>query len=100
MRCLALGQAWTQKGGEVQFITNCSNEGLLRRLHDEGFGILQLEASYPDPRDWQAVEPLLARKSKPWLVLDGYHFDGLYQTMAKKLGCRVMVIDDMAHLPF
>jgi len=31
-------------------------------------------------------------------VLDGYHFDGVYQRQVKEAGNRLLVIDDMAHL--
>jgi hypothetical protein len=35
----------------------------------------------------------------PWFVLDGYHFDTAYQSLLRSAGCRLMVIDDTAHLP-
>jgi spore coat polysaccharide biosynthesis predicted glycosyltransferase SpsG len=33
----------------------------------------------------------------PWLILDGYHFDGVYQQAIRDASCRVLVIDDYAH---
>ena len=32
------------------------------------------------------------------MVLDGYHFDSSYQSRIKQAGCRLLVIDDTAHL--
>ena len=32
-------------------------------------------------------------------VLDGYHFDKAYQSLLRSAACRLMVIDDTAHLP-
>ena len=33
------------------------------------------------------------------VVLDGYHFDTAYQSLLRSAACRLMVIDDTAHLP-
>jgi UDP-2,4-diacetamido-2,4,6-trideoxy-beta-L-altropyranose hydrolase len=99
MRCLALGQAWKDAGGEVIFITACSNEPLLQRLYDDGFEVHRLDYSYPDAQDWQMTRRLLAEHPAAWLVLDGYHFDSTYQWQVKEAGYRLLVIDDMAHLP-
>lgn len=99
MRCLALGQAWKDSGGDIIFITTCPNEGLLKRLYDEGFVVHQLEHPYPNPQDWEVTRRVLDEHRGAWLVLDGYHFDSDYQRKVKEAGHRLMVIDDMAHLP-
>jgi len=99
MRCLALAQGWKDSGGQVIFITACSNEPLLQRLYDEGFVVHRLEHPYPDPQDWEMTKQLLSEHLGAWLVLDGYHFDSEYQWLVKEAGYRFLVIDDMAHLP-
>ncbi len=99
MRCLALGQAWRDTGGQVVFITACSNEQLLQRLYHEGFGVHRLERPYPDDHDWQMTRELIAEHPDSWLVLDGYHFDSAYQQQVKKAGYLLLVIDDTAHCP-
>ena len=33
----------------------------------------------------------------PWLILDGYHFDGAYQQTIREAPCQVLVVDDYAH---
>jgi len=38
-------------------------------------------------------------ENKLWLVLDGYHFDFVYQQAIQSAGFSLLVIDDMAHLP-
>jgi len=35
----------------------------------------------------------------PWLILDGYHFTPEYQKAIRDAGIRLLVIDDMNHLP-
>jgi len=98
MRCLALAQGWKARGGQVVFVTACESEVLCQRLLDEGFQVVMLEQSYPDPYDWEHTLQVLAAHSDAWLVLDGYHFDPVYQRQIKEAGHRLLVIDDMAHL--
>ncbi|MCK4598756.1 UDP-2,4-diacetamido-2,4,6-trideoxy-beta-L-altropyranose hydrolase [Candidatus Bipolaricaulota bacterium] len=98
MRCLALAQAWKDSGGEVAFITACESDGLLQRLLDEGFQIVTVERSYPDPADLEATSQVLAAHPNAWVVLDGYHLDEVYQKQVKEAGHPLLVIDDMAHL--
>ncbi len=94
MRCLALAQAWKDQGGKAVFITSCRVEGLLARLRDEGFEV----RAVPDSDDWPDTHKILTEYPGTWVALDGYHFDGAYQQKIKGLGCRLLVIDDMAHL--
>jgi spore coat polysaccharide biosynthesis predicted glycosyltransferase SpsG len=75
MRCLALAQAWKDSGGGVVFITDCESTGLLQRLSDEGFQIVTLERSYPDPADWEATSQALAAHPNAWVVLDAGRLD-------------------------
>lgn len=98
MRCLALGQAWQDRGGKVIFITACKSNTLQRRLLDEGFQVISLEGSYPDPCDWEYTSQILAEHPGAWVALDGYHFDSTYQHGIKQANHPLLVIDDMAHL--
>jgi len=98
MRCLALTQAWNDAGGQVIFITACQVDGLLQRLRDEEFDIKLLSSTYPDTADWNFTRDILAGHPDTWVVLDGYHFDGVYQRRVREAGHRLLVIDDMNHL--
>lgn len=90
MRCLALGQAWRDAGGEVVFLTACTSAALQARMRREGFCVRPPEdAGFPPAADDHGA----------WLVLDGYHFESEYQQRARQTGHRLLVIDDMAHLP-
>ena len=104
MRCIALAQSWRDHGGEVKFITYCSNAFLINRFADEGFSFHQLEKSYPDPSEAcsfiEYIPDFRRKKDKNnWIVLDGYQFDPEYQAAVRKTGYKVLIIDDMAHLP-
>jgi UDP-2,4-diacetamido-2,4,6-trideoxy-beta-L-altropyranose hydrolase len=98
MRCLALAQGWKARGGRAMFITACESDSLRHRLSDEGFQVIMLERSYPEPADWETTSQALAAHPGAWVVLDGYHFDPAYQCQIKEAGHRLLVIDDMAHL--
>lgn len=98
MRCLALAQAWQARGGEAIFITACDSAGLLKRLRDEGFQVVEVEECYPNPDEWKIVSQVLAAHPQSWVLLDGYHFDPSYQRHIKEAGHPLLVIDDMAHL--
>ena len=98
MRCLALAQAWKERGGEVSFITACDSPALLQRLKGEGFQIIKVEMAYPDPDDWATTSKILDEYPDSWVVLDGYHFDSDYHNLIKGNGNQLLVIDDIAHL--
>lgn len=104
MRCIALAQSWRDHGGKVKFITYCSNAFLINRIINEGFSLQRLSKSFPDPADVCSYLEYTAdfrfKKNKAnWIVLDGYQFGPEYQTAVKKTGYKVLIIDDMAHLP-
>ncbi|MEI9476444.1 MAG: UDP-2,4-diacetamido-2,4,6-trideoxy-beta-L-altropyranose hydrolase [Deltaproteobacteria bacterium] len=100
MRCLSLGQAWKEAGGQVICLTTCFIEELQQRMAKEKFTVYQVGFSYPDLREWPVTENLLSQFPGGWLVLDGYHFDPAYQLRVKEKGYKLLVIDDMVHLPF
>ena len=104
MRCLALAQAWKKKGGISVFITRCENDKLLSKLKREGFKIIKVENSQPDPSDLDltinVIKDIGTSYTTTWLILDGYHFDDFYQKKIKEQGINLMVIDDMGHLPY
>jgi len=103
MRCLALAQAWQDKGGRGVFISRCESQALQQRLLAEGFEVFPLDKPYPDPGDWDFTRGLLDTlkgrdpEPSPWLVVDGYHFDAAYQTGVKAAGYKLLWIDDYGH---
>jgi len=98
MRCLALAQAWQDRGGQTLFITACESESLRQRLVQEGFGLIPVERVHPDPLDWETTSTVLKAYPGAWVVVDGYHFDSSYQRRVREAGHLLLMIDDMAHL--
>jgi UDP-2,4-diacetamido-2,4,6-trideoxy-beta-L-altropyranose hydrolase len=102
MRCIALAQAWKDRGGEVTFISHCESEALRERMQIEGFRFISLDHVCPDSSDLMNTLSILKNESadqKARLVLDGYHFTTEYQKAIRDKGVCLLVVDDMNHLP-
>lgn len=102
MRCIALGQAWQDKGGRVVFISHCESKKLQERIIAEGFDFVYLENPHPHPSDLdKTIKTLSAMRYPPstndWLVVDGYHFDSMYQKKIREAGYKLLWIDDYGH---
>ncbi|MEM4360381.1 MAG: UDP-2,4-diacetamido-2,4,6-trideoxy-beta-L-altropyranose hydrolase [Candidatus Bilamarchaeaceae archaeon] len=125
MRCIALGQAWQDEGGKVVFISHCESEKLRERIIKEGFELVTIDRPHPHPSDLELTlstirnishsqshlslkqdtftpspSSVLPPPSSIWVVLDGYHFTSEYQKAIRDAGIRLLVIDDMNHLPY
>ncbi|MCX6983429.1 MAG: UDP-2,4-diacetamido-2,4,6-trideoxy-beta-L-altropyranose hydrolase [Lentisphaerae bacterium] len=112
MRCFALAQSWQSEDGRVVFMSHCEDPTLRQRITNAGMEFISIANPHPDPRDLQTTLEFLRtcpagvrenQQSKignpTWFVLDGYHFDAVYQQAVRAAGYRLLVIDDMAHLP-
>jgi len=102
MRCIALAQAWRDKGGKVTFISICKNDSIIKRIKEEGFAFIPLQRSCPDPADLNKVTNIIKRNLKKhrniWCVLDGYQFDTIYQRALRSAQVKLLVFDDYHHL--
>jgi UDP-2,4-diacetamido-2,4,6-trideoxy-beta-L-altropyranose hydrolase len=96
MRCIALGQAWRDAGGRVDFVTRCKNEKLLNRLRKEEFEIWHVGGE----SEWDLFRVLTEPVQYTALILDGYDFDSEYQKRARSYFRPLLVVDDLANLPF
>lgn len=124
MRCIAVGQAWQDAGGEVCFLCAEVPDALADRVKSEGFDVLRIDAEKGSPEDLHQTLEIISGfrfhlssflqnssfspsgiKSHPssitipWLVLDGYHFNLDYQRGIRAAGIKLLLIDDYNHLP-
>lgn len=79
MRCLALAQAWQDRGGEVVFVSPGLPPALRLRLEQEN---IQMHATIPD--------------STAFVVIDGYHFAPGDHRAVKAAGHKLLIVDDLA----
>ena len=105
MRSLALARGWSSRSGRVHFLSCRPNPTLRRRIQAAGAGLTEIDACHPDPADLCAVvaavkETVSTLQQLPWVVVDGYDFDTAYQNTLRAAGCRLLVVDDNAHLRF
>jgi UDP-2,4-diacetamido-2,4,6-trideoxy-beta-L-altropyranose hydrolase len=98
MRCLSLAHACKRQDGEPIFFTATTASGLLNRVRDAGFELVQIEPDAPD-LGVRAVGVWASANKRSWAVLDGYQFEGAYQLTIAQAGARLMVIDDYVRLP-
>jgi len=104
MRCLALAESWHREGGQVTLLSSRLDPALRKRTETLGIDLAEIPMPHPDTSDLRSSFNALEKVSRgstdlPWVVLDGYHFDTAYQSLLRSAGCRLMVIDDTAHLP-
>lgn len=100
MRALALADAWQTAGGCAVLLGHCP-AAIARRVRQRGIEMLPLEATETSPGDLpQRLTDLLPHVPTPvWVALDGYGFDTACQQAVRGLGVRLLVLDDLAHLP-
>jgi UDP-2,4-diacetamido-2,4,6-trideoxy-beta-L-altropyranose hydrolase len=97
MRCLALGQAWLDDGGEATFISHCEAPALRRRITEAGCGLIEIGGAHSASEGLEATMAAAADHPGAAIVLDGYQFDAAYQEAVKRTGRRLLVFDDYGH---
>lgn len=100
MRCLALAQAWQNRGRDVLFICAQITSLLEERIKAEGFKVRTISVKPGSQEDCKETFRLVEDGVSSPLVLDGYHFDANYQLGLKERGCRLLVMDDYGHADF
>jgi UDP-2,4-diacetamido-2,4,6-trideoxy-beta-L-altropyranose hydrolase len=106
MRSLSLAAGWRAAGRAAAMISYCPVAALRARVTAAGVVLRSLEARQNDPRRLAHIIAQVAHdvpgpktSDPPWVVLDGYHFDSACQRAVRRQGFRLLVIDDLAHLP-
>jgi len=79
MRCIALAQAWIDRGGKVILFTDELPPALKQRLEAENIEIRASSDVAPD-----------------CIVLDGYHFTPKQRCAFKQAGRPLLIVDDLA----
>lgn len=92
MRCLSLAMEWRRRGGEAAFVSRCSNSAWRHRIVAAGCSFHEVSRAWPDAADLEALATAAGGK-KPWIVVDGYHFDRPYVEAARRLGRTLTVYD-------
>jgi UDP-2,4-diacetamido-2,4,6-trideoxy-beta-L-altropyranose hydrolase len=94
MRCLALAQAWRDRGGRAVFALAAAGDALAERLQSEKMAIIRLGAEPGSIDDAEQTAALAAQIGASWTVVDGYHFHSNYHRALKAAGLRLLAVDD------
>ncbi|MFH0966852.1 MAG: UDP-2,4-diacetamido-2,4,6-trideoxy-beta-L-altropyranose hydrolase [Methanobacteriota archaeon] len=97
MRCLALAEAWLDKGGEVFFVSVGSSPSLEERLKREGMGFIPINKGAGTPEDAEETIRIAQDLGADWIAVDGYHFGAEFQKSIKDAGRSLLFIDDYGH---
>jgi UDP-2,4-diacetamido-2,4,6-trideoxy-beta-L-altropyranose hydrolase len=97
MRCLALAQGWQDRGGSALLATAAPHQAVARRVGEEGVELRPLAAEAGSAGDAERTVRLARESGAAWVVVDGYHFDAVYQRRLEEAGLKVLWIDDEAH---
>lgn len=97
MRCLALAQAWQDRGGSVSFVMVMEAPALENRLRSEGMEVVRLSADPGSVDDAHKTAGLAQEAGSDWVVVDGYHFGADCQRVIKDHALRLLFIDDNEH---
>jgi len=94
MRCLALAEAWVERGGKVTFLLNNPTALIAKLLSEIPARVIHIRFAYPDLRDIHQTLQEIKEQPNAWLVLDGYHFDEAYQNALYQVGRNLLALDD------
>src|SRR5579862_1098797 len=94
MRCLAIAQAWLDRGGSVVFLMRQPGQGIRARVEQEHARILEISADAGTSEDAAETRRLVREHHGEWLVVDGYQFGAEYQDLLKASGLKVLFVDD------
>ena len=97
MRCLALAQAWQDRGGQAIFVMTNPPAPLVERLRAEQVEVELLNASWGTADDARRTAEFARRSRAKWVVVDGYHFGSDYQQSLAGAGLKLLFIDDNGH---
>ncbi|MEM7354451.1 MAG: UDP-2,4-diacetamido-2,4,6-trideoxy-beta-L-altropyranose hydrolase [Acidobacteriota bacterium] len=97
MRCLALAQAWRDRGGMVAVRTTTNDAFLLARLEEEAIEIHPVTERPGSRKDAEATRELAATIGATWLAIDGYRFGATFQDHLVDAEHKVLWIDDHGH---
>lgn len=97
MRCLALAEAWLDKGGEVFFVAAEGSSILEERLKSEGIGFISINKDGGTPEDAEETLRIAQDLGADWIAVDGYQFGAEYQKSIKEACRSLLFIDDYGH---
>ncbi len=95
MRCLALAQAWRDRGGAAVFVSRLDVPALGERLRSEGIDLRPAPEASGGVGDAAETAALAREAGASWVVLDGPQFGAPEHRAIRARGIRVLAVNDM-----
>ncbi|MBH09554.1 MAG: UDP-2,4-diacetamido-2,4,6-trideoxy-beta-L-altropyranose hydrolase [Candidatus Marinimicrobia bacterium] len=100
MRCFAFAQLLKDENIQVDFLTTTNVEYLLDMLKAEYINIERFKVENMQDDIKLTINYLISSDDIGLIILDGYHFDTNYHKALRKIGLKVLCIDDLAQMHF
>jgi UDP-2,4-diacetamido-2,4,6-trideoxy-beta-L-altropyranose hydrolase len=98
MRCLSLAGAFAEyAGGAATFLMAEPPRSFAPRALRAGADVWELRAVSGSVDDVDETVAAASAIGAEWIVLDGYHFDGAFQSGLAASGRRILALDDHGH---
>jgi len=97
VRCLALAEAWIDRGGRVSFAAVSIPPTLEDALSSAGVECIALSGKRGGAEDARMTRLLAETLEATWVALDGYQFDDAFEAEVKRAGARLLALDDFGH---
>jgi UDP-2,4-diacetamido-2,4,6-trideoxy-beta-L-altropyranose hydrolase len=94
MRCLALAQAWRERGGRVIATLGPSAAQWRDRIEAAGAEVRVMSGSFAEGPSAEEVAAVAQLESAACVVLDGYRFDAAYADTLRSAGVPLALLDD------
>jgi UDP-2,4-diacetamido-2,4,6-trideoxy-beta-L-altropyranose hydrolase len=94
VRCLALGQLWRDRGGDVIFVMAQSTSAIGQCIRAEGMDLIHIPGERGSEQDAKHLVEIARKNNAGWIVVDGYEFNSRYQRAIKRAGRKLMFVDD------
>lgn len=94
MRCLALAQAWQDRGADAVFFCASIPDAIRQRLNAEGFRSVLIQAQPGSDEDARQTCRELSQSGGRLLAVDGERFRHRWQKQVKETGLRLLFMED------
>jgi UDP-2,4-diacetamido-2,4,6-trideoxy-beta-L-altropyranose hydrolase len=100
MRCLALAQAWQDRGGRAVFAMGEATASIRARLKSEEIAIIHIACAAGTREEADETAKLSVHEPATCVVVDGYRFDAEYQRALVDAGLKILFVDDNSHCDY
>jgi UDP-2,4-diacetamido-2,4,6-trideoxy-beta-L-altropyranose hydrolase len=102
MRCLTLADFLSSRGARISFVCRELPGDLTHLIEGKGYPVHRITLKTPgweEDAEKSAVFATEAGMGFEWLIVDHYRLDARYERRMRRLGVKILAIDDLADRP-